>query len=149
MKQTPEPMESPMNQSEFRALMEEIRTSNEAQAKYAKRQYFMSQITAAASIVILGIVLYVSASLLPKANATFSNMELIMTDLKTVTSELAGSDLDEMLVNINHLVTTSEESIQDAMLKIDAIDIDTLNQAIRNLSDVIEPLAKFFQVFGR
>lgn len=37
MKQTPEPMESPMNQSEFRALMEEIRTSNEAQAKYAKR----------------------------------------------------------------------------------------------------------------
>lgn len=136
-----------MNDKEFQSLMEDIKKSNDAQAKYGKRQYFMSQITAAASIVILGIVLFVSASLLPKLNETYEHTEAIMADLQTITSELAQSDLDDMLNNINRLVVSSEGSIDDTMKKIDAIDIESLNKAIKDLSAVVEPLAKFFNVF--
>ena len=138
-----------MGEGEFKDLMEDIKASNEAQAKYAKRQYVMSQISAAASIVILCIVIYVSGSLLPKFNATFKNTQIILSDLQVVTSELAQADLDDMLGNVNHLVVTSEETVNDAMKKIENIDIDTLNKAIQDLSDVVEPLAKFFNVFNR
>jgi len=39
--------------------------------------------------------------------------------------------------------------VELAVDKINAIDIDTLNQAIKDFSDVVEPLAKFFNIFDR
>ena len=107
----------------------------------------MSQITAAASIVILGIVLYVAVTLLPRANATFDNLELVMGNLQVITSELADTDIDGMINNVNRLVTSSQQDVEDALSKVNAIDFDSLNKAIKDLSDVIAPLAKFVNLF--
>ena len=35
------------------------------------------------------------------------------------------------------------------MVKIDAIDIETLNKAIEDLSKIVEPLAKVSSIFGK
>ena len=44
-------------------------------------------------------------------------------------------------------ILDSQKNIGDAMKKINDIDIDGLNAAIKNLSDVVEPFANFFNRF--
>ncbi len=136
-----------MSEEDFTILMKQIESSNAGQEKYARKQYIMSQITAAASIVILGIVLYVAVTLLPKANATFDNLELVMGNLQVITSELADTDIDGMINNVNRLVTSSQQDVEDALSNVNAIDFDSLIKAIKDLSDVIAPLAKFVNLF--
>lgn len=136
-----------MTGEEFCALMERIEASNAGQEKYARKQYHMSRITAAASVAILAVVLYTVSIFIPKVNVTYQNMELIMEDLQTITSELAEADINQMISDVDELAVKSQENIGSAMEKINAIDIEGLNQAIRNLSDAVEPFAKFFNQF--
>lgn len=136
-----------MKEDEFCALMERIEASNAGQEKYARKQYHMSRITAAASVIILAVVLYTASVFIPKVNVTYQNMELIMEDLQVITSELAEADINQMISDVDELAVKSQENIGSAMEKINAIDIDGLNQAIRNLSDAVEPFAKFFNQF--
>lgn len=136
-----------MSEKDFTILMKQIESSNAGQETYARKQYVMSQITAAASIVILGIVLYAAATLLPRANATFDNLELVMGNLQTITSDLADTDINGMINNVNQLVTSSQQDVEQALSKVNAIDFDSLNKAIKDLSDVIAPLAKFVNLF--
>ncbi len=140
-------LETEMGNEEFRALMEELRKSNEGQERYARKQYRMSQITALASVLVLAVVIYTCAVCLPKVNVTYETMQFIMEDMKVITSDLASADLDQMISDVDHLVSSSEESIHAALKKINDIDINTLNQAIQNLSDVVEPFAKFMNRF--
>ena len=46
-------------------------------------------------------------------------------------------------------MSLTKSDMELAVEKINAIDIETLNQAIRDFSDVVEPLAKFFNIFDR
>lgn len=140
-------MEKMMTGEEFCAMMERIEASNAGQEKYAKKQYHMSRITAAASVIVLGVVLYTASVLIPKINVTYQNMELIMEDLQIVTSELAEADINKMIEDVDELAVKSQENIGSAMEKINAIDIEGLNQAIRNLSDAVGPFAEFFNKF--
>lgn len=136
-----------MQDPEFRAIMERIEKSNDGQERYAKKQYHMSQISAVASVAVLAIVIYVSATLLPVATKTFQDINAITKDLQVITAELSESDLQGMISDVDSLVSTSEKGIQDAVGTLNSIDIDTLNKAIKDLSDVVEPLANFFNRF--
>ncbi|MCD8370242.1 MAG: hypothetical protein LUC94_07995 [Clostridiales bacterium] len=136
-----------LDEAQFRTMMERIEASNAGQEKYAKKQYRMSQITAIASVLVLAIVIYVAATLIPQINNTFQNLDLIMKDLNVVTSELADADLEQMFSDVDQLVVSSEEGIQDALEKVNAIDIEHLNEAIQNLNDTVTPLAEFFNRF--
>ena len=72
----------------------------------------------------------------------------VMTNLETVTQDLASADLSSMVEGVNTLAVNSQSAIAEAMKKLDLIDIDTLNKAIEDLADVVEPLAKVSKFFG-
>ena len=72
----------------------------------------------------------------------------VMTNLETVTQDLASADLGSMVEGVNTLAVNSQSAIAEAMKKLDLIDIDTLNKAIEDLADVVEPLAKVSKFFG-
>ena len=63
--------------------------------------------------------------------------------------------VDETLLDVQSLfeedglIVQSSEALAQAMEKIDRMDIDSLNQAIQNLKDVVEPMADFFGRFKR
>ena len=135
------------SEAQFQAMLERIEASNAGQEKYARKQYRMSQLTAFVSVVILAVVLYAAATLIPRINTTFQSLDLIMEDLNVITSELAEADLEKMITDVDNLVTSSEQSVQDALQKVNEIDIDTLNNAIKNLNDAVAPLANFFNRF--
>ena len=52
-----------------------------------------------------------------------------------------------MVDNVDSLVITGQQSLQQTMDKLNTIDFDALNQAIDDLSSVIEPLAKLSNLF--
>ncbi len=144
------------------ALIERIDQANQKQTKFAKWQCFFSAIAAACCAAILIIVL----CLLPQINAAIEQANIVMDDIRQVSSQLTQadweglvSDLEEVseqlaqanlgsiAKDINALVDSCQTGVQDAVEKLDAIDLKTLNKAIKDLSDVVEPLARFFNRF--
>lgn len=129
------------------AIMKRIEASNAAQERYAKKQYKMSLIGATANVAVLGLVVFLIFTLLPKINATFEDLNTVMENVETITEELSSIDIEGMVGNIDDLVVGSSDSLGQAMKKINAIDIEKLNDAIRNLNDAVEPMARFANMF--
>lgn len=74
--------------------------------------------------------------------------ETVMTDLGIVAEALASADLGSIVENVNMLAAESQSAVADAMAKLDTIDIEALNKAIKDLAAVVEPLAKVSKIFG-
>ena len=75
-------------------------------------------------------------------------MEVVLGNLEVVTTELAAVDFAGMIEGVNTLVATGQAGLVETVDKLNAIDFEALNKAIDTLNQVIEPLAKFFKVFG-
>lgn len=126
-------------------LLEELKDSNRKQANYGKWQFIFTCLSALCCVGIFALVL----SLMPQVQDLAAQMESVLTNLEDITTQLAETDLNGMVDNVDALVNTSQQGVEQAMKKLNAIDFDTLNQAIQNLADVVEPLAKFFNIFNR
>lgn len=132
------------------------------QERLAKLQCILTGVAAACC---LGVFILVCA-LMPRVHSLAGQMETVLTDLEAVTGQLEGrmediltnlddvtkelaqADLAGMVDNVDTLATTSQSAVEHATEKLDTIDLDTLNKAIANLADVVEPLARFFNVFN-
>ena len=131
-------------------LLEEIKKGNDKKILYARLQCIFSVVAALCCVILLVVGLKV----LPELRDASEQAEIVLNNLETVTTELAGVDLNSMVENVDglvqdvdKLVTTSQDGVEQTIKKINAIDFDTLNKAINDLSKVIEPIAKFFNVF--
>lgn len=152
-------MEENQNLQEW---MDRMEASNRQQARYAKWQCIFTAV-AAVCCVSLFLLVYVK---MPAMQELSVKMETVLTDLEAITSQLSGSmdtvlhnletvtdqlakmDLGTMVENVDDLVTTSQAGVEQAMDRLNTIDFITLNRAIQDLADVVEPLAKFFNAFG-
>lgn len=131
-------------------LLERMEKANRKQVVYARLQFIFSAVAALCCIVLL----LAGLKVLPQLQEAATQAETVLSNLETVTTELAQSDLsgmvanmDTLVANVDGLVGTSQAGVEETMKKINAIDFDALNQAIKDLSDVIEPIAKFFNTF--
>lgn len=134
-------------EAEHASVMKRIEASNAGQERYAKKQYTMSLISAFSNVLVLAIVIYVVVTMIPKINATFEDLNVIMTNMESITEELASVDIEGMAGDVKTLVNGSSDSLNQAMKKINAIDIEKLNGAIQNLNDAVEPMARFANMF--
>jgi hypothetical protein len=53
-----------------------------------------------------------------------------------------------MVNDVDSLVATAQESLEQTMQNLNTIDFQTLNKAIEDLSKVVEPMSKLMKVFG-
>lgn len=131
------------DKKELQELLERLDQSNRQQAKYARWQCIFS-VAAAVCCVGLFVLVY---NLMPEVRSLTGQMETVLANLELVTDQLAGMDLGSMVRNVDDLVVTTQEGVEQTMGRLNAINFEELNRAIRNLSDVVEPLAKFFNTF--
>lgn len=124
-------------------LLNKMETNSRKQLVYSRIQCAFCLIAAACCAVLLLTVL----KLVPQLQALTEQADIVMTNLETVTEELTRLDLEAMVENIDSLVGTSQGGVSTAIEKLEQVDIDTLNEAISDLSDVIEPLAKIANRF--
>ena len=138
------------NTQKLMDLLEQMEKANRKQVAYARLQFVFSVIAAICCILLL----LAGVKILPQLQEAVLQAETVLTNLETVTTDLAQADLigmvenvDALVTNVDGLVGTSQEGVEQTMAKINAIDFDALNDAIKDLSDVIEPIAKFFNTF--
>ena len=138
------------NTQKLMDLLEQMEKANRKQVAYARLQFIFSVIAAICCILLL----LAGVKVLPQLQEAVLQAETVLTNLETVTTDLAQADLigmvenvDALVTNVDGLVGTSQEGVEQTMAKINAIDFDALNDASKDLSDVIEPIAKFFNTF--
>ena len=122
-----------------------------------EKKLFWIRITALASICILVIVavLAIGAVLqlkvmqddFAKLGKMADAMDDMTENLVSVSESLEQIDWEYLAVNINQTAEKAQQSMEAGLTAINDLDIATLNEAIANLRDVIEPLARFFNTF--
>lgn len=126
--------------------------------EFDKKRLFWARVTALSTVCILVVVLAVSigATLqfrtMQEDFAVLSDMALEMEELTdnliVVSANLEEIDWEDLAENINLTAEKAQISMDAGLTAIDELDIETLNEAIINLRDVIEPLARFFNSFN-
>lgn len=122
----------------------ELQIILERMEKYSRKQLLHARLQTVFSIVcalFCGILLLKLLQFIPQLESLVAQAEVLLRDLNAVTKELAKMDLSLMVENINDLVVTSQSGVEDALTKINDIDFSALNQAVKDLSDVVKPLA--------
>lgn len=137
--------------NEMLELMRKMEESSRKQLLYTRIQC----IAAVVAVVCFAGIFFLIRDLLPQVSAIMADipglvtqLESVLGNLEVVTSDLATVDFETMVTEINSLVSAGQVSLEETVAKLNAIDFESLNKAIGNLSAVVEPMAKFFKVFG-
>ena len=132
-------------------LLEQLERSNRKQLRCARIQCIF---TVAAAIFCL-LLLVTATRIVPQVQELAGRIsditaqaEVVLNNLEVVTEQLAQADIAGMVSDVDTLVSGSQQGVEQAMEKINAIDITTLNKAIQDLSSIVTPLAKLIGRFG-
>ena len=132
--------------------------------KHSRRQTFLCTLLCACAVItaLCCIVTFASVNHLlaqveevmpqitgaiPQITGVIAQMDSVLANLDAATKQLAVMDLTGMVEDVNDLVITGQQTLEQTMQKLNGIDFDALNKGIRDLSAVIEPLAKVSTLF--
>jgi len=124
----------------------EMALTEKAQLKYQKLSFVMSALSAVIMAIILIIVIGLASYIVPKVDTIYNSTMKNLNNLEELTTELNEAHLSETVNNINNLTLNATGDLSKAMSKLNSIDLETLNQSIQDLHDIIEPMAKLFKV---
>ncbi len=136
---------------QMQEYLEKLEKSNKQQVRYARLQCLFSIAAAVCCVLLLLTVAKIVPdikALSKEISGVAAQADVVLNNLETVTEELAAADLDGLVTDVNTLVNTSQQGMEGALEKLNGLDIDTLNQAIKDLADVVKPLAKALSIFG-
>ena len=123
-------------------FLEQMKKNEERRNRYAKRQFLASVVTAVCCVLMLGIGIGAYVAVVPGLKDALGEIQTVTADLNRIAEQLTEADLAGLVEHVDRLAVTSEEGIKEALEKIESIDIDELNRAIKALSDVVTPLAR-------
>ena len=136
---------------EMLELLQKMEESGRRQLLYTRIQCIAGLVT----VVCFAGIYFLIRDFLPQISAIITQipgvvaqMEVVLANLEVVTTELAAVDFAGMTEGINTLVSTGQTGLEQTVVKLNSIDFEALNKAIATLTEVIDPLAKFFKVFG-
>lgn len=132
-----------MEQEKMLELLEDMKKNSQ------KRLLYQRVSTALILVFVLAVL-----ALLPTAFTTLNSAKTALDHMDTAITEMETAlDLVEDLADDAETAITNAEtaitSAQTALEKVSEIDIETLNEAITDLSDVVEPMSEFFGMFNR
>ena len=136
---------------ELIALLQNIETANRQQVKLTRLVCIFALVAAICCGCTLWLVYSVLpeiTQILPQISAVATQMQTVLSDLEQATRQLSVMDFTGMVEDVDTLVTTAQSSLEQTMGKLNSIDFETLNQAIEDLSKVVEPMSKLMKVFG-
>lgn len=128
---------------ELLQLLEQIEKNGRKQVRIGRIQSLLMLVAVVCCAGAVVLVLH----FLPQIAAVVDQMEVVLGNLERTTGELAALDLQSMVKDVDTLVVTGQESLEQTMAKLNTLDFEALNQAIQDLGKVVEPLAKLFKAF--
>ena len=136
---------------EMQTVLEKLEKSNRQQVRAARLQCFFSFLAAVCCLLLLLTVAKIVPDIKELSNEISGiavKADTVLTNLETVTQELAAADLESLVTDVSGLVSTSQEGVENTLEKLESLDFDTLNKAVGDLAKVVEPLAKVSSIFG-
>ena len=75
--------------------------------------------------------------------------ETTLEQVNVIAGQVTGSidNIDTMVQNVDEFVVANTENVNQAVNNFNDIDFESLNAAIQDLKDVVEPLANFARRF--
>ena len=125
--------------------------------KNSKKQLFNARVRTLASLVMAAVVVIAAVVLVPSGLKTIQKAnDIIVQASATITlADTAITSITEMSTSITDMgdsmdtfITDNSETVTAVMTNMESIDFEGLNDAIKDLGDVIEPLANFFNKFN-
>lgn len=123
---------------------------------YQKKEARNSKILSIAAICVAAALLISLAIVVPKVfrfigqlEETVMEVDNLLVDVKSITKDVndLADNVNSLVDNTNNMVTDNMGAITDIVQSLNEIDFDTLNKAITDLSDVVEPLGNFARYF--
>lgn len=128
-------------------LMEDMKKAEQKAVVYQRISAILMLIFV---IVFAGAILIMVPSIISTLDTAKETL-VHMNDAITMIED--SMDLvTEAIESVDTLATEGENAIigmEAALQKVNQFDIETLNSAIQDLSDVVEPMSNFFKVFNR
>ena len=124
--------------------------------KYQKKEARNSKILAIAAICMAAAFLISLAIVVPKVfnfigslEETIIEVDNLLVDVNSITKDVhdLADNVNELVDNTNNMVTENMGAITEIVQSINEVDFDTLNKAITDLSDVVEPLGNMVRFF--
>lgn len=112
--------------------------------KLMEKQNRIMRLIAVLMVLIFVVVVGAVAIMGPKLNKALDDTNTAVAKMETMVSELEEADLPGLINDTRKLVDQSNQGVGEAVEKIDALDIQSLNDAIAGLKAVVEPLSKLF-----
>ena len=129
--------------------MMNINAAAETVKGYEKKKLLAARITAVASIITLVIVIAGTAFVAPCLMKLSLALEAASASIDSAAKQVIDADLPELSRNIDALVSSSRTAVNNAndaasaaLEKIEALEIEKLNDAISDLSAIVKPLAR-------
>lgn len=126
------------------------------QTKILKKQLFYERVRTLAALVIAGGILFCMVTVVPVVLSTAKRANDVMLQVSEtiVLADAAIESITEMSNtitsmgdNMDTFITENSKSVEEVMKKVEAVDFEGLNKAIKDLGDVVEPFANFFGKF--
>lgn len=124
---------------------------NDRLFRYVRIGTWLTGALLAAVCLALVLVLPRLTHALDRMEQTMQRIDALSEDVGS-TLETAGEALESATVaanNANQLVVDNSDAVSEAMTKINSVDFEALNKAIRDLADIVEPLARVSNFFNR
>lgn len=125
-------------------------------ADHSRKQLMYARITTVITFLMTAVIVVCMVVLVPPVIGTVNQANEVMAQA-SVTIELADqaiesvTQMSESITNMSNnmdiLISDNAETVSQAMKKMESIDFEGLNKAIKDLGDVVEPFAKFFNKF--
>lgn len=139
------------NQSELILALNELKEENIRQRRLLEKQCRLTRLLSVLFLCLVAVVVVFLFTLLPRITETLDELNVVMENTQEITSEIKTADingtiqsLNDTLESVSGLVDDSAESLSQTLQKMEAMDIDTLNKAILDLYQVVDPLASLF-----
>jgi len=146
------------NNQQMQTILTTMEQHNRKQLLWTKLLCLLCALLVICSLVVMVTIASTAAQLTelaaPIQALTTSIQDLatqaqaVLTDLGTAANALTLVDFSAMASQVETLAADSQAAVTEAMKKLDAIDIDTLNKAIKDLAAIVDPLAKVGKLFG-
>lgn len=136
--------------NEILELLKKIEESNRKQLWYTRIQCIAALVAVACFVGLYFLIkdfLPQISAIITEIPGVVAQMESVLSNLELVTKELTTVDFAGMIEGVNALVATGQAGLEETVVKLNSIDFEALNKAIATLTEVIDPLAKFFKVF--
>lgn len=126
------------------------------QTKILKKQLFYERVRTLAALVTAGGIIFCMVTVVPVVLSTAkrANDVMLQASETIVLADAAIESITEMSNtitsmgdNMDTFITENSKSVEEVMKKVEAVDFEGLNKAIKDLGDVVEPFANFFGKF--